>query len=145
MAKDERRPGRIGGYQDDEHGANVLIGNTLHIIRPEYQREFVYSDKLQQAVINSMLRQLPLNTIYFAQCEDGTREVMDGQQRLLSILSSSTTSSPYSGTGRPTTSTTCQPTSRRSSSTTNCSPSSASEPNPKNSIGSGQSTWPEWC
>ena len=76
----------LGEYEDGEHGAWVMIRGILTIIRPEYQREFVYTIEEQVAVIISILRRLTLNTIYFARNSDDTREVMDGQQRLLSIL-----------------------------------------------------------
>lgn len=54
-------------------------------IRPEYQREYVYSGKQRDAVINTILNGFPLNTMYFVKRPEGGYEVMDGQQRIISI------------------------------------------------------------
>ena len=50
-----------------------------------YQREFVYDDKKKVAVMNSILNQFPLNVMYWSENEDGTYEMLDGQQRTISI------------------------------------------------------------
>ena len=54
-------------------------------VRPPYQREFVYKDKQRDAVIDTVRRYFPLNVMYWAVREDGTFEVIDGQQRTISI------------------------------------------------------------
>lgn len=54
-------------------------------IRPPYQREFVYSDDKRNKVIETLTRNLPLGVIYLAKNADGTMEVIDGQQRIMSI------------------------------------------------------------
>ena len=54
-------------------------------IRPPYQREFIYKDKQRDAVINTITKNFPLNVMYWAVREDGTFEVIDGQQRTISI------------------------------------------------------------
>lgn len=54
-------------------------------IRPSYQRNSVYSQDKRDAVMMTVLEECPLNTIYFVDKEDGTYEVLDGQQRILSI------------------------------------------------------------
>ena len=54
-------------------------------IRPPYQREFVYSDDKRNKVIETLSRNLPLGVIYLAKNSDGTMEVIDGQQRIISI------------------------------------------------------------
>lgn len=63
-------------------------------IRPPYQREFVYSKEQQIAVIISILNQYPLNVLYWVENKeiiDGKEsisyEVLDGQQRIMSICS----------------------------------------------------------
>lgn len=58
-------------------------GGKLNI-RPAYQREFVYKDKQRDAVIDTVRRGFPLNTMYWAVTDDGY-ELMDGQQRTISI------------------------------------------------------------
>ena len=54
-------------------------------IRPPYQREFIYKDNQRDAVINTVTKNFPLNVMYWAVREDGTFEVIDGQQRTISI------------------------------------------------------------
>jgi hypothetical protein len=53
-------------------------------IRPKYQRNFVYDDKKRAAVIDTILKGYPLNVLYWVVKDDGTYEVMDGQQRIIS-------------------------------------------------------------
>lgn len=59
-------------------------------IRPEYQREFIYKDKQRDEVIRSVQKGFPLNVMYWAKNDDEanddyTFEVMDGQQRTISV------------------------------------------------------------
>lgn len=54
-------------------------------IRPPYQREFVYNGKQRDAVIDTASRGFPLNVMYWAVREDGTFEIIDGQQRTISL------------------------------------------------------------
>lgn len=65
-------------------GGVVGYGGKLDI-RPPYQREFVYKDKQRDAVINTVKNDYPLNVMYWAVREDGNFEVIDGQQRTISI------------------------------------------------------------
>lgn len=74
----------IEDYEDNNEGGVKGYGGKLNI-RPPYQREFVYKDKQRDAVINTLTRDFPLNVMYWAVCEDGTFEVVDGQQRTISI------------------------------------------------------------
>jgi hypothetical protein len=70
---------------NDEDGV-VGYGGKLNI-RPKYQREFVYKDKQRDAVINTVRKDFPLNVMYWVENEDGSLEVLDGQQRTISICS----------------------------------------------------------
>ena len=72
------------GYQDNEENGVVGFGGKLDI-RPPYQREFVYDEKERNAVINTLQKDFPLNVMYWAVREDGNFEVIDGQQRTISI------------------------------------------------------------
>lgn len=74
----------VEGYEDNSEGGVKGYGGRLNI-RPPYQREFVYKDKQRDAVINTLTRDFPLNVMYWAVCADGTYEVIDGQQRTISI------------------------------------------------------------
>lgn len=72
------------GYQDNNENGVVGFGGKLDI-RPPYQREFIYKDKQRDAVINTITKNFPLNVMYWAVRDDGTFEVIDGQQRTISI------------------------------------------------------------
>lgn len=72
------------GYKDNNENGVVGFGGKLDI-RPPYQREFIYKDKQRDAVINTVTKNFPLNVMYWAVREDGTFEVIDGQQRTISI------------------------------------------------------------
>jgi len=54
-------------------------------IRPKYQREFVYKEKQRNAVIETIKNSFPLNVMYWMIREDGGYEMLDGQQRTISI------------------------------------------------------------
>jgi len=72
------------GYKDNNENGVVGFSGKLDI-RPPYQREFIYKDKQRDAVINTVTKNFPLNVMYWAVREDGTFEVIDGQQRTISI------------------------------------------------------------
>lgn len=72
------------GFQDNNEKGVVGFGGKLDI-RPPYQREFIYKDKQRDAVINTVTKNFPLNVMYWAVREDETFEVIDGQQRTISI------------------------------------------------------------
>ena len=76
----------LGYVNNEEQGVRGY--NGLLDIRPPYQREFIYNDKEQQAVINTVLKGYPLNVMYWVKRNDDAEcpyEVMDGQQRTLSL------------------------------------------------------------
>lgn len=71
-------------YKDgDEEGVYGYNGRLN--IRPKYQREFVYNETQRDAVIQTVLKGFPINTMYWARNQDDTFELLDGQQRTLSI------------------------------------------------------------
>ena len=72
------------GFQDNAESGVVGYCGKLDI-RPAYQREFIYKDKQRDAVIDTVSKDYPLNVMYWAVREDGHFEVIDGQQRTLSI------------------------------------------------------------
>lgn len=72
------------GFQDNEEHGVVGYGGKLDI-RPPYQREFIYKDKQRDAVIHTLTKKFPLNVMYWSVREDGSYEVIDGQQRTISI------------------------------------------------------------
>ncbi len=68
---------------NDEEGV-VGYGGKLNI-RPKYQREFIYKDKQRDDVIRTIKQNFPLNVMYWVENDDGIFEVLDGQQRTISI------------------------------------------------------------
>ncbi len=75
------------GYIDSEEQGVRGYGGLLDI-RPPYQREFIYNEKEQIAVINTVLKGYPLNVMYWVKRSEDAEcpyEVMDGQQRTLSL------------------------------------------------------------
>jgi hypothetical protein len=71
-------------YINDNEEGVVGYSGKLNI-RPKYQREFVYKDKQRDAVIETVNKNFPLNVMYWVKNEDDTYEVLDGQQRTISI------------------------------------------------------------
>jgi hypothetical protein len=72
------------GFEDNAEAGVVGYGGKLDI-RPPYQREFIYKDKQRDAVINTITKEFPLNVMYWAVREDGNFEIIDGQQRTISV------------------------------------------------------------
>ena len=77
----------VDGYIDNEEQGVRGYGGKLDI-RPPYQREFIYNEREQQAVVRTVLRGYPMGVMYWVRRSDDAEcpyEVMDGQQRTLSI------------------------------------------------------------
>ena len=77
----------VAGYINNEEQGVIGYGGLLDI-RPPYQREFIYNEKEQQAVIRTVMSKYPLNVMYWVKRDDDAErpyEVMDGQQRTLSL------------------------------------------------------------
>lgn len=72
------------GYKDSAENGIVGFGGKLNI-RPAFQREFVYKDKQRNAVLETVKQGFPLNVMYWSETEDGNYELLDGQQRTISI------------------------------------------------------------
>ena len=75
----------IKGYSESDSTGKVTAWDGKLDVRPEYQREYVYDEGKRDAVINTILNGFPLNIMYFVDRKDGTYEVLDGQQRIISI------------------------------------------------------------
>ena len=73
----------VKGYENLEDEGVRGYGGRLNI-RPAYQREFVYEEPAQIAVVDSVLKGFPLNAMYWVKQGKGY-EVLDGQQRTISI------------------------------------------------------------
>lgn len=74
----------IAGYSNDpETGVRGYNGKLD--IRPPYQREFRYDEAQKRAVVNTIMKGFPLNIMYWSVVNDNEYEMIDGQQRTLSI------------------------------------------------------------
>lgn len=71
-------------YKDNGDGGVYGYNDRLSI-RPPYQREFIYKDKQRDAVIETIRKGFPLNTMYWSKVDEDRFEVLDGQQRTISI------------------------------------------------------------
>lgn len=74
----------VESYRDSAEEGVIGYNGKLNI-RPKYQREFVYHNKQRDAVLETIRKGFPLNVMYWAVNEDGTFEVLDGQQRTISF------------------------------------------------------------
>ena len=73
------------GFEDkDEDG--VFAYNKKLVVRPQYQREFVYDLEQSEAVLQTVLRKFPLNVMYWVKTRENEFEILDGQQRTLSVM-----------------------------------------------------------
>ena len=72
------------GYTESEESGVWAYGGKLNI-RPPFQREFIYSEKQRDDVIRSILSDFPLNVMYWIVNDGGKFEMLDGQQRTISI------------------------------------------------------------
>lgn len=72
------------GYSDDGDGGVFGYDGRL-TIRPSFQREFCYSDKKRDMVIDTVRKGFPLNIMYWNKAGNDTYEVLDGQQRTISL------------------------------------------------------------
>lgn len=76
--------GLTKNYKDDGDGGVFGYDDRL-TIRPSFQRCFCYSDKQRNLVIDSVMKGRPLNVMYWSKTGNDTYEVLDGQQRTISI------------------------------------------------------------
>lgn len=72
-------------YADNGDDGVFAYGGKL-AIRPPYQREFVYNTTQAEAVIHTVIKGFPLNVMYWVKVGNDKYEVLDGQQRTLSVM-----------------------------------------------------------
>ncbi len=98
----DARPEQIEGLGDDQPGSwidsidDLLIryeSRTVHdvlrrinkdrfIMDPDFQRDFIWDEKKQSKLIESVLMRVPLPVFYLAEDDQGRMVVVDGLQRL---------------------------------------------------------------
>ncbi|MDE6034643.1 MAG: DUF262 domain-containing protein [Ruminococcus sp.] len=74
----------FNGYKNNDENGVVGYGGKLNI-RPAFQREFIYKEKERNAVIETVMKGFPLNVMYWCEDDNGNYELLDGQQRTISI------------------------------------------------------------
>jgi hypothetical protein len=63
-----------------------MVGEDIINIAPEYQRQFRWKDDRQSQLIESIFLGIPVPSLFMATNIDGTWELIDGVQRLSSII-----------------------------------------------------------
>ena len=86
---DELAERRLVTDKQDPNVSSLLDKYTRNklILQPDYQRRFVMKPVVASRLIESILLGIPLPVVYFAEEEDGSLSVIDGQQRLTAIIS----------------------------------------------------------
>ena len=74
----------VRGYIDSAENGIVGYNGRLNI-RPAFQREFIYKDKQRDEVIRTVQKNFPLNVMYWVKGDDENYELLDGQQRTISL------------------------------------------------------------
>lgn len=74
----------VNGYIDSAENGVVGYGGKLNI-RPAFQREFIYKDKQRDEVVRTIRKDFPLNVMYWVKSDNNGFELLDGQQRTISI------------------------------------------------------------
>lgn len=75
-----------GFVYNELEGKGLFGWSGKLVIQPEYQRNYLYAEaKMEEAVIRSVMNDLPLGLLYFNKVSDNKYEVLDGQQRITSL------------------------------------------------------------
>src|SRR4051794_17613871 len=70
----------------------LSVADILHqwqegrLVVPRLQRRYVWTDEQASRLIESLLVGIPIPPLYFAERRDGTWEIIDGQQRVMSVV-----------------------------------------------------------
>jgi hypothetical protein len=81
-----RRTIKSDGYPMSIGELTNLYREGELIIRPEFQRFFRWSDVQKSNLVESLILGIPLPSIFVAQTQDGKWELVDGLQRVSTIL-----------------------------------------------------------
>jgi hypothetical protein len=92
QAEEEALPGGSRKIYTDakDHTIAVLADKAERgklILQPEFQRMYVWDAVRASRLVESVLLGIPLPVIYLNEEQDGTQNVIDGQQRLTSLFS----------------------------------------------------------
>lgn len=75
----------IANNYEDKNENGITGYNGKLDIRPKYQREFVYKTEQRNKVIDTISKGFPLNVMYWVVNGIDSFEILDGQQRTISI------------------------------------------------------------
>lgn len=88
-------PGHWGDYPLDELSIRDEPRTAVDVVRriekgrfvldPEFQREFVWDEKKQSRLIESVLMRIPLPVFYVAENDEGRLIMVDGRQRVTTL------------------------------------------------------------
>lgn len=84
--RDERRNVGFDSYDITAKHLVDMVGERQIHIAPEYQRRFIWDDVRQSQLIESLILGIPIPSLFLATNEDSTWEVIDGLQRLTTLL-----------------------------------------------------------
>jgi hypothetical protein len=91
MTLEEEISARVGEVRTDTFDMSFGEITNLHankelIIQPEYQRLFRWSTQQKSHLIESILLELPIPQIFVIENQDGVLELIDGLQRISTVL-----------------------------------------------------------
>ena len=74
-------------YDTKDYPVEVLVNkfNKQEFFIPEYQRKYIWKEKNKSLFIESVLLGLPIPFMFFAKCENGKIEIIDGAQRIQTL------------------------------------------------------------
>lgn len=81
----EKRILRTQAYDKSVSDVITMINNKDIFFSPEYQRNYIWSNKIASLLIESLLLNVPIPVIYVSEDEDNRWTVVDGLQRLESL------------------------------------------------------------
>lgn len=88
----------VKGYFDKSDQEEGIYGYDGKLnIRPKYQRNYIYDEAKRNAVVDTISKDFPLGIMYWVKNEDGTYEILDGQQRTISISTYVSADNPAKG------------------------------------------------
>lgn len=78
---------------------NTLVEqwNDETLVIPEFQREYVWDNAKASRLVESLLLNIPIPTLYFAETDDAKYQIVDGHQRVYSVVRYIDNQFPLSG------------------------------------------------
>lgn len=63
-----------------------MVDENDLVLNPNYQREYVYDNVKASRLVESVLLDIPIPSVYLSEEEDGSYSTIDGQQRITSLI-----------------------------------------------------------